>query len=210
MMEAFTTYTAVAIPFDEANVDTNQLCPTRFNKVPVEDDRYWTILMHDRRFNPDGSEKPDFILNKKPYRTAGIIVADRNWGGGSSRESAVYALKAFGIRSVIASSFGDIHYSNCMKNGVLPAKLSQETVQDIRRQLHEEPGAEMSIDLDAQTVTSPDGEPHVFEIPENSKYCLLNGLDDISRTQEFQNSINVFREEHTNDLPFLIPERSEP
>ena len=106
MMESFTTFTAIAVPIDEANVDTNQLCPTRFNKVPVGDGDYWKILMHDRRFNPDGSEKPDFILNREPYRKAGIVVSDRNWGGGSSRESAVYSLKAFGIRSVIASSFG--------------------------------------------------------------------------------------------------------
>ena len=208
-MEPFTTFTAIAVPIDEANVDTNQLCPTRFNKVPVGDEDYWKILMHDRRFNPDGSEKPEFILNREPYRKAGIIVADRNWGGGSSRESAVYSLKAFGIRSVIASSFGDIHYSNCMKNGVLPAKLPQGTVQTLRLQLHENIGAEISIDLEAQTVTGPDGVAHEFEIPENPKYCLLNGLDDIARTQEHQDSINAFRKKHTKELPFLIPERSE-
>ncbi len=202
-MEPFTIYTAIAIPFDEANVDTNQLCPTRFNKVPVDDDSYWTILMHDRRFDPNGSEKPDFILNKKPYRTGGIIVADRNWGGGSSRESAVYALKAFGIRAVIASSFGDIHYSNCMKNGVLPAILPSGIVKNIRRQLHENIGAKITIDLDAQSVTSPDGETHIFKISENPKYCLLNGIDDITRTQEFQDPINVFRNKHATDLPFL-------
>lgn len=208
MMESFTTFTAIAVPIDEANVDTNQLCPTRFNKVPVGDGGYWKILMHDRRFNPDGSEKPDFILNREPYRKAGIVVADRNWGGGSSRESAVYSLKAFGIRSVIASSFGDIHYSNCMKNGVLPAKLPQETVLELRKQLHGNIGAEITIDLEAQTVTGPDGVAHVFEIPENPKYCLLKGLDDISRTQEHQDIINVFRAKHTANFSFLTPTRT--
>lgn len=202
-MEPFTTFRAIAIPFDEANVDTNQLCPTRFNKVPICDESYWTILMHDRRFNPDGSEKPGFIFNKEPYRKAGIIVADRNWGGGSSRESAVYALKAFGIRAVIASSFGDIHYSNCMKNGVLPAKLPQETVQDIRKQLYAKVGTEIYIDLETQSVISPDGKSHIFEIPENPKYCLLRGLDDISRTQEFQEKINTFRTTYVRNFEFL-------
>ena len=126
-MQAFSKLTAAAVPIDEPNIDTNQLCPTRFNKMPIGDPDYPKILFHDQRFNPDGSEKPDFILNQEAYRNAEIIVADRNWGGGSSRETAVYALMAYGIRCVIASGFGDIHRNNCLKNGVLPVILPNET-----------------------------------------------------------------------------------
>ena len=122
-MEPFRVLEAVAVPIDEVNVDTNQLCPTRFNKVP-RGPAYERILFHDRRFNADGNENPDFILNREPYRHARIIVAERNFGCGSSRESAVYALQAFGVRSVIAPSFGDIFASNCLKNGLLPVRVA--------------------------------------------------------------------------------------
>ena len=209
-MQAFTTLKAVAVPFDEANIDTNQLCPTRFNKVAIGDPIYPTILFHDQRFNPDGSEKPDFILNQEPYRHAQIFVADRNWGGGSSRESAVYALMAFGIRAVIASSFGDIHRNNCLKNGVLPVVLDNDLCVDLRRQLHETVGAEIAIDLEAQTVTAPDGTVHRFEIAPVPKRCLLNGLDDVGRTQELQATIDAFRESFKAAVPFLAQLRRAP
>jgi 3-isopropylmalate/(R)-2-methylmalate dehydratase small subunit len=202
-MQQFTTLTAVAAPFDQANIDTNQLCPTRFNKVPIGDPEYPKILFHDQRFNPDGSEKPDFILNREPYRHAQIIVADRNWGGGSSRESAVYALMAFGIRAVVASSFGDIHRNNCLKNGVLPAQLPIETCEDLRRQLHENVGAKVAINLAAQTVTGPDGVAHRFEIAPVPKMCLLQGLDDVGRTEQHQAEIDAFRTRYRDALPFL-------
>jgi 3-isopropylmalate/(R)-2-methylmalate dehydratase small subunit len=133
----FYTRGAIAAPIDEPNVDTNQLCPTRFNKVP-RGPEYARVLFHDRRFEADGREK-DFVLNREPYRHARIIVADRNWGIGSSRESAVYALFEFGIRCVIASSFGDIHANNCYKNGLLPVTLADAEVADIRGQLHAKP-----------------------------------------------------------------------
>lgn len=201
-MQPFTTLTAVAAPIDEPNVDTNQICPTRFNKVPLGDPDYRTILFHDRRFNPDGSEKSDFILNQAPYRETQIIVADRNWGGGSSRESAVYALMAFGIRAVIASSFGDIHRNNCLKNGVLPVVLPNDTCVALRRHLHENVGATITVDLAAQTVTGPDGAVHAFDIPPLPKRCLLEGLDDVDRTQQFQAEIDAFRENYHAELPF--------
>src|SRR3982751_3205277 len=159
-MQPFTTLTAIAAPIDEPNVDTNQLCPTRFNKVP-RGAKYARVLFHDRRFEADGTEK-DFILNRAPYRSARIIVADRNWGCGSSRESAVYALYEFGIRSVIASSFGDIHANNCYKNGLLPVTLPDAQLADIRAQLHANPGASVSVDLYQQTVTDPSGKVHRF------------------------------------------------
>ena len=202
-MEPFQNLTGIAVPFDEANVDTNQLCPTRFNKVPIDDPTYPRILFHDRRFHPDGSEKPDFILNREPYRESKIIVADRNWGGGSSRESAVYALMAFGIRSVIASGFGDIHFNNCLKNGLLPVRLPADEVAGLRSQLHERPGAEISIDLEAQTVTGPDGAEYSFEIPPVSKRCLLLGLDDIGRTKLWKKEIVEFKRRYFEEVPFL-------
>src|SRR5512147_3210366 len=152
-MEPFTTLTAIAVPIDEPNVDTNQLCPTRFNKVP-RGPAYARILFHDRRFNADGSEK-EHILNAEPFRRAAIIVADRNWGSGSSRESAVYALYEFGIRCIIAPSFADIHANNCAKNGLLTVVLPEPAVASIRAQLRERPGASVSVDLAAQTVVDP-------------------------------------------------------
>ena len=201
-MRPFTTVTAIAAPVDEPNVDTNQLCPTRFNKVPTTDPDYQRIFFHDQRFNADGSEKPDFLFNREPYRNAGIIVADRNWGGGSSRESAVYAMMAFGIRAVIASSFGDIHRNNCLKNGVLPVVLSNEDCVALRAQLSTKPGAEITVDLERQTVTGPGNAQYAFDIAPIPKRCLLNGLDDVGRTQDFAAEIDTFREKYRNDLPF--------
>jgi 3-isopropylmalate/(R)-2-methylmalate dehydratase small subunit len=154
-MQPFTRLTAIAAPIDEANVDTNQLCPTRFNKVP-RGPGHAKILFHDRRFNADGSEK-EHLLNAEPFSHARIIVADRNWGCGSSRESAVYALYEFGIRCVIAPSFGDIHANNCVKNGLLPVVLPDAACAAIRAQLREQPGAEITVDLAAQTVTDAEG-----------------------------------------------------
>lgn len=200
-MQPFTTLTAIAAPIDEPNVDTNQLCPTRFNKVP-RGPKHAQILFHDRRFDADGQEK-DFILNREPYRRARIIVADRNWGSGSSRESAVYALYEFGIRCVIASSFGDIHANNCSKNGLLPVVLSENEVAVMRRQLHERPGATIAVDLAAQTVTDAQGGVHRFEIHAVRKKCLLEGLDDIARTHEYSERLAMFEDVYHAERPWL-------
>jgi len=200
-MQPFIKLTAIAVPIDEPNVDTNQLCPTRFNKVP-RGPKHAQILFHDRRFEADGGEK-DFILNREPYRRAQIVVADRNWGCGSSRESAVYALYEFGIRCVIASSFGDIHAGNCGKNGLLPVVLAQEDVVGIRRQLHAQPGATVTVDLAAQTVTDPAGKLYRFEIHPVRKKCLLEGLDDISRTAQYAERFEIFEETYRQERPWL-------
>ena len=200
-MQPFTTLTAIAAPIDEPNVDTNQLCPTRFNKVP-RGPKYAQILFHDRRFDPEGRER-DFILNREPYRHARIIVADRNWGTGSSRESAVYALYEFSIRCVIASSFGDIHANNCYRNGLLPVVLSAGEVGDIRRQLREHPGATITIDLPSQTVTDVEGVAHRFEIHPVRKKCLLEGLDDIARTHEYSERFAMFEDVYRSKRPWL-------
>ena len=200
-MQPFTTLTAIAAPIDEANIDTNQLCPTRFNKVP-RGPGHAQILFHDRRFNPDGTEK-EHLLNVEPFRHAKIIVADRNWGCGSSRESAVYALYEFGIRCVIAPSFADIHANNCAKNGLLPVVLSETECADIRRQLREAPGASVSVDLAAQTVEGPSGETYGFDIHPVRKKCLLEGLDDISRTLQYQDKVKAFVSAYRTERPWL-------
>jgi 3-isopropylmalate/(R)-2-methylmalate dehydratase small subunit len=202
-MEAFRVLDAVAVPIDEINVDTNQLCPTRFNKVP-RSPAYHRILFHDRRFDAHGNEIGDFILNREPYRNARIILAERNFGCGSSRESAVYALHAFGIRSIIAPSFGDIFTSNCLKNGLLPVCLPAEATADMRRQLHAQVGATVKVDLEQQTVIGPDGRSYSFEIHPLRKRCLLEGLDDISLTHRYHGEFETFEAGHRAAMPWLF------
>jgi 3-isopropylmalate/(R)-2-methylmalate dehydratase small subunit len=201
-MQPFTTLSAMAVPFDEPNIDTNQLCPSRFNKIP-RGPKYAQILFHDQRFNPDGSEK-DFILNREPYRHGKIIVADRGFGCGSSRETAVYALYEFGIRCVIATSFGDIHASNCCMNGILPVVLKDEEAAAIRKQLHDRPGAEITVDLPAQTVTDVQGNVYRFEIHPVRRKCLLEGLDEIARTQQYRPKMDQFESAYRQRLYWLF------
>jgi 3-isopropylmalate/(R)-2-methylmalate dehydratase small subunit len=201
-VEPFRLLKAVAVPIDEVNVDTNQLCPTRFNKVP-RGPGYERILFHDRRFDAQGNKQPDFILNREPYRRAGIIVAERNFGCGSSRESAVYALHAFGVRAIIAPSFGDIFTSNCLKNGLLPVRVPAEVATAMRRQLHAQVGASVTVDLPQQTVTGPDGVAHGFDIQTLQKRCLLEGLDDISLTQRYRAELDAFEARYRPTMPWL-------
>lgn len=196
-MQPFTTLTAIAAPIDEANVDTNQLCPSRFNKVP-RGPKYRDVLFHDLRFYPDGTEK-EHILNAEPLRRARIIVSDCNWGCGSSRESAVYALHEFGIRCVIAPSFGDIHANNCAKNGLLTVVLAETACAAIRKALRDRPGATITVDLPAQTVTDPAGQVHHFDIHPVRKKCLLEGLDDIARTDQYRNELAAFEANDRNE-----------
>ncbi len=202
-MEPFRMLDAIAVPIDEVNVDTNQLCPTRFNKVP-RGPGHERILFHDQRFDEQGHEIADFVLNRELYRKARIIVAARNFGCGSSRESAVYALHAFGIRSVIAPSFGDIFASNCLKNGLLPVRLPAEAVAAMRRDLHAQVGARVKVDLAQQTVTGPDGCAHSFEIDPLQKRCLLEGLDDVALTQRYGTELAAFEARHRAAMPWLF------
>lgn len=201
-MEPFSVLTGIAVPLAEANIDTNQICPTRFNKVP-RGPRFAQILLHDRRFNADGSEKPDYILNQEPYRHAAIAVAGRNFGVGSSRETAVFGLITFGIRSVIAPNFGDIFFNNSLKNGLLPVRLPAATVDTLTRQLQAQRGAQMTVDLPNQAVTGPDGKTYRFDIEPLSKTRLLRGLDEIAHTQEYGDAIRHFEETHAKAFPWL-------
>ena len=202
-MQPFTTVTALAAPLDMPNVDTDQIIPARFLKRP-KDDRYATYLFHDLRFEEEGgAEKPGFILNREPWRNARILVADRNFGCGSSRESAVYALMAGGFRAVIAPSFGDIFFNNSLKNGFLPIQLEADIVAGLRQQLQERQGAEITIDLETQLVTAPDGTQHRFEVHPFSKYCILRGLDDIQFTLEYRDEIAAHEARRRREMPWL-------
>jgi 3-isopropylmalate/(R)-2-methylmalate dehydratase small subunit len=202
-MEPFTRWQAIAAPIDERNLDTNQLCPTRFNKVPLADPDYQRILFNNQRFDDDGHELHGFILNTPPYRDTGVLVADENFGCGSSRESAVYALLAFGIRSVIAPSFGDIFTNNCLKNGLVPVRLPRKVCDEMRAQLHAEPGATVTVDLECMLVTAPDGSAHAFDIHPEARRCLLEGLDDIALTLQRSAAIESFEARHKPDMPWI-------
>ena len=191
-MEPFKTFASVAVPIDIPNCDTDQIIPARFLRRGKDDPEYSRFLFHDLRFNEDGSEK-DFVYNKVPYCDGRIVVADINWGCGSSRENAVTALAANDIRSVIAPSIADIHYNNCIKNGVLPIRLPEVACNKLRQQLREYPGAEVAIDLEAQSVTGPDQKTYSFEIDSFDRYRLLNGLDDVGITLEFEDKIDAFK-----------------
>ena len=205
-MQAFTTLTAVAIPVDMVNVDTDQIVPARFLKKSRTDPNYKTFLFHDLRLDGQGKERPGFVMNKAPYRNGRIIVADENWGCGSSREAAVWTLVANDICCVIAPSFGDIHYNNAMKNGMLPVRLSKADCAALRRQLNDEPGAEIAVDLAAQTVTGPDGKQYSFEIEPFPKYRMLKGLDDIDVTLEYGKDFEAFEKRYKKEASWLFAE----
>lgn len=181
-MQPFTVLTAVAAPYDRINVDTDQILPARFLLKRRTDPAYPTYLFRDLRWHSDGSVNTEFVLNQPAYRDAKIFVGNDNFGGGSSREAAAIAFDRYGIRCVIAPNFGDIFYNNSVKNGLLPIRLPEQDVATLRRQLHAKPGATLTIDLPAQTVTDVEGGQHAFEIDGFSKHCLVDGLSQIDLT----------------------------
>jgi len=191
-MRPFTSLSAVAAPIELPNIDTDRVIPARFLKKPKGAPGYAGFLFHDIRFNADGSEKADFVLNQAPYRDAQILVAAENFGCGSSREMAVWALEAYGVRAVIAPSLGDIFHQNCFKNGLLPVILAADVAAGLRRQLHARPGATIAVDLESQTVTGPDGARHRFDIDPFRKELLLTGRDEIELTLERLAAIEAF------------------
>jgi 3-isopropylmalate/(R)-2-methylmalate dehydratase small subunit len=201
-MKPFTTLTAVAVPMDLPNIDTDRVIPARFLRKPREGG-YGGFFFHDVRFNPDGSENGDFVLNQAPYRQAEILVAAENFGCGSSREGAVWALMDHGIRCVIGPSFGDIFRENCFKNGVLAIVLPAETVAGMRRQIRERPGAAIGVDLERQTVTAPDGTVHRFDVDAFRKQALLRGQDEIALTLEYSAAIEAFEARRAEEMPWL-------
>jgi 3-isopropylmalate/(R)-2-methylmalate dehydratase small subunit len=179
------------VPIGVPNIDTDQIIPARF-LWRKRRDGFGHLLFRDLRFNDSGAPKPDFVLNREVYRDARIVVADRNFGCGSSREHAVWALCDYGIRAVVAPSFGDIFFNNCFQNGLLPVALGAERAAALRVLLEQAPGRHVAIDLEAQTVTGPDGVIDRFEIDPFRKDCLLAGADDISYTLGHRDRIGEF------------------
>ena len=201
-MQPFTRLTAVTAPLDIANIDTDQIIPARYlSKARGPGYERWGF--HDMRYETDGREKPDFVLNQAPYRNAQILVAGANFGCGSSREAAVYVLLANGIRAVIAPSFGDIHYGNELQNGMLPVVLPADIAHKLCEQLKSQPGVQIGVDLESQTVTGPDGATYHFDIDPNQKEKLLNGLDDIGLVMQNIEKIEGFELRHHEELPWL-------
>ena len=203
-MERFDRLVAVAVPLDLPNVDTDRIIPARFLRKP-RSAGYGQYCFHDLRLRPDGTEDPEFVLNQAAYRDARVLVAAENFGCGSSREGAVWALAGRGIRAVIAPSFGDIFHENCLRNGLLPVRLPATTVTALRQALHAAPGAPgsmVTIDLAAQVVTAPDGAPHRFEIDPFRKQALLEGLDDIGLTLRHEAAIAAFEARHAAECPW--------
>ncbi|WP_135467438.1 3-isopropylmalate dehydratase small subunit [Crenalkalicoccus roseus] len=201
-MERFTALTAIAAPIDQANIDTDQIAPARFLRRPRAEG-YQDILFHDLRFTAPGVENPDFILNRAPFRQARILVADRNFGGGSSREQAVWALVDSGIRCVVAVSFGDIFYNNAVNHGLLLVRLDAELLRRLRQALHERPGSVISVDLRSQTLVAPDGTTYAFAIEAARKRRLLEGLDAIGLTLGHMAEIAAFEQGYQARKPWL-------
>ena len=192
-MDKFTTLEGVAAPIKQINVDTDAIIPKQYLKT-IKRTGLGKGLFSEQRYKDDGSENPDFVLNKPAYRKAKILVAGDNFGCGSSREHAPWALADFGIRSVISTSFGDIFYNNCFKNGLLPIRVSKEDLDKLFDDADRGSNATLSIDLEKQEIRGPDGGVVKFEIDPFRKHCLLNGLDDIGLTQQKKSKIDSYEE----------------
>ncbi len=202
-MEKFTKLTAVAASLPMANVDTDKVIPSRFLKT-IKRTGLGAHLFDPLRYNhQDGSENPEFVLNREPWRHAGVLVAGDNFGCGSSREHAPWALLDFGIRSVIAPSFGDIFYNNSLKNGLLPIRLPEAVCEQLMADAAMGANARLSIDLERQVVIRPGGEEIHFEIDAFHKHLLLEGLDDIGQTLEHAPAIDRFEEKRRAAMPWL-------
>ena len=189
-MDTFTTLTGVAAPLPIVNIDTDMIIPKQFLKT-IERTGLGKGLFFEQRFNEDGSEKPEFILNQPAYRHAQILVAGDNFGCGSSREHAPWALLDFGIRCVISTGFGDIFYNNCFKNGILPIRVSPEDLSKLMDDASRGSNATLTVDLESQTIKGPDGGSVSFDVDGFRKHCLLNGLDDIGLTLQKEGNITA-------------------
>ena len=202
-MEKFTVLRAIAAPLLRENIDTDIVI--RIERLVGASSRsaLGRYAFESWRYRPDGSEEPSFVLNREPYRRAQILLAGRNFGCGSSREGAVWALKQMGFRAVLAPSFGDIFFNNCFQNGALPIRLPVERVARLRVILHELPGATLAIDLAAQTVVGPDGQTDKFDIDSFRKDMLLKGTDSIDFTLGYAQDIARFEDGQRRDMPWL-------
>ena len=201
-MDKFTQLTGVAAPMPEINIDTDRIIPKNYLKT-IKRTGLGTALFAEVRYDEQGKENPDFILNKPAYRKAQIIVAGDNFGGGSSREHAPWALLDFGIRCVISTSFADIFFNNSFKNGILPIKLPQSDIDKLMSDAENGSNATLTIDLEKQEIRRPDGGVITFDIDPFRKHCLLNGLDDIGLTLQHEKQIDAYESRQNADKPWL-------
>jgi 3-isopropylmalate/(R)-2-methylmalate dehydratase small subunit len=201
-MEKFTSLTAVAAPLPMINVDTDMIIPKDYLKT-IHRTGLGKGLFAELRYNDDGSANPDFVLNKPAYRKAQILVAGDNFGCGSSREHAPWALLDYGIRCVISTEFGDIFYNNCYKNGILPVKVSKEDLGKLMDDAERGANATLTVDLAAQEIRGPDGGVVRFDIDGFRKHCLLNGLDDIGLTLQKSDRISKFEKRDAVNRPWV-------
>ena len=200
-MDKFTKLTGIAAPLPMINVDTDKIIPARWLKT-IKRTGLGTGLFAEARYRDDGSENPDFVLNKPAYRNAQILVAGDNFGCGSSREHAPWALLDFGIRCVISTSFADIFYNNCFKNGILPITVSPEDLDKLMDDAERGANATLTVDLEAKEIRGPDGGVITFDLDDFKRHCLLNGLDDIGLTMEKAASIDSFEQRRAESRPW--------
>jgi 3-isopropylmalate/(R)-2-methylmalate dehydratase small subunit len=200
-MDKFTTLTGIAAPYPVINIDTDMIIPKDYLKT-IKRTGLGTGLFAEARYKDDGSENPDFVLNKPAYRKSQILVAGDNFGCGSSREHAPWALLDFGIRCVISTSFADIFYNNCFKNGILPIVVSHEDLEKLMDDASRGSNATVTVDLEAQEIHGPDGGTIKFDIDAFKKHCLLNGLDDIGLTLAKADEIDSYEKKTANSRPW--------
>ncbi len=201
-MEKFEKLSGVAAPFDMINIDTDKILPKQFLKT-IKRTGLGENLFTEMRYLENGSENPEFILNKSAYRNSQIIVAGDNFGCGSSREHAPWALLDFGIKCIISTSFADIFFNNCFKNGILPIVVSKEELDQLMNDAENGSNSILDVDLESQQIGRPNGEKISFEVDEFRKHCLLNGLDEIGLTMEKQSKIDTFEKQHQYNQPWI-------
>ena len=201
-MEKFEKLTAIAAPMPLINIDTDMIIPKQFLKT-IKRSGLGVSAFHEMRYNLDGSENPDFVLNHEAYKSANILVAGDNFGCGSSREHAPWALLDFGIRCVISTSFADIFYNNCFKNGILPVVVTEDELQLLMKDAEKGSNARMVVDLENQQIETSDGEVIAFDLDQHRKHCLINGLDDIGLSMEKIASIDAFEAQRAQRAPWV-------
>ena len=201
-MEKFEKLTAIAAPMPLINIDTDMIIPKQFLKT-IKRSGLGVNAFHEMRYDLDGNENPDFVLNNEAYKGANILVAGDNFGCGSSREHAPWALLDFGIRCVISTSFADIFYNNCFKNGILPVVVSEDELQLLMKDAEKGSNARMIVDLENQQIETSDGEVISFDVDQHRKHCLMNGLDDIGLSMEKIASVDAFEAQMTQSAPWV-------
>lgn len=201
-MEKFEKLTAIAAPMPLINIDTDMIIPKQFLKT-IKRSGLGVNAFHEMRYDLDGNENPDFVLNNEAYKGANILVAGDNFGCGSSREHAPWALLDFGIRCVISTSFADIFYNNCFKNGILPVVVSEDELQLLMKDAEKGSNARMIVDLENQQIETSDGQVISFDVDQHRKHCLMNGLDDIGLSMEKIASVDAFEAQMAQSAPWV-------